>query len=185
MRSFSNSCEDKLRWHNIREKTFQGSIIVWKTGNNRLEQMIPSEKVGNLPAQVPQKSMLGPMWFNKLINKSKRIVRSDQLWHWPSWLSMVNSRIINLGQEVEGLEADSKQLISDENRGASGKRQSRRKEWTGLKVLPVHPLSQEWVISNISDHPWQMWWESLQRHGFYGIRKAHCSGDPDSLLSGT
>lgn len=79
MRSFSSSYEDKLRWHNVREKTFQGLIIVWRTGNNRLEQIIPSQKVGNLPAQVPQKSMLGPMSFNKLMNESKRIVWSDQL----------------------------------------------------------------------------------------------------------
>lgn len=34
---------------------------------------------------------------------------------------MVNSGKINLGQEVEDLEADDRELISEENRGARGK----------------------------------------------------------------
>lgn len=69
-------------------------------------------------------------------DESKRIVRSDQFWHWPSPLFMVDSRIINLGQEVRGLEAQGKPLISDENKRISGKKQGKKEEWTGLEVLP-------------------------------------------------
>lgn len=42
--------------------------MVWKTGNDRLEQIIYSQKVGNSPAQVLKKSMLSPTLFNKLMN---------------------------------------------------------------------------------------------------------------------
>lgn len=41
--------------------------MFWETGNNSLEQMIHSQ-VGNFPAQVHKKSMLGPTLFNKPMN---------------------------------------------------------------------------------------------------------------------
>lgn len=41
---------------------------------------------------------------------------------------MVDSRIINLGQEVRGLEAQGKPLISDENKRISGKKQGKKEE---------------------------------------------------------
>lgn len=52
---------------------------------------------------------------------------------------------------------------------------AREKSEQDCKCYPSIPWSQEWVISNMLDHLWQMWWQSLQRHSFYSIRKTHSS----------